>query len=75
MAITITNRTRQLLIIELNNGEAIYLAPDRKSDPIEEALVDGNEKISKLLRDNLITSAAAEAETPKPKKAKAGKNS
>ena len=75
MAITITNRTRQLLIIELNNGETIHLAPDRTSGPIDEALVNGNEKISKLLRSNLITSAAAEAETAKPKKAKAGKDS
>jgi hypothetical protein len=75
MAITITNRTRQLLIMELNNGETIYLAPDRTSEPIEEALVNGNEKFSKLLRSNLITSAAAEVEHAKPKKAKAEKDS
>jgi hypothetical protein len=73
MTISITNRTRQLLIMELNNGESVYLAPDRTSDPIDEAQVNGNEKFSKLLRNNFITSAEANVEQPKPKKAKADK--
>ena len=75
MAISITNRTKQLLIMELNNGEAIYLAPDRTSVPIDEAQVNGNEKFAKLLRTNLITSAEAEVEQPKPKKTKAAGDS
>ena len=75
MAISITNRTRQLLIMELNNGEAIYLAPDRNSEPIDESLVNGNEKFSKLLRGNLITSTDIEAESTKQKKTKPGKQS
>lgn len=73
MAISITNRTKQLLIMELNSGESIYLAPDRDSGPIDEAQVDGNEKFEKLLRTNVITSAEAEVE--KKKKAKADKDS
>jgi len=73
MAISITNRTKQLLIMELNNGESIYLAPDRASDPIDEALVDGNEKYEKLLRTNVIT--YAEPEVEKKKKTKADKDS
>jgi len=75
MAISITNRTRQLLIMELNNGEALYLAPDRNSEPIDESLVNGNEKFSKLLRGNLITSTDIEAESKKEKKTKPGKQS
>ncbi|HEU4435438.1 MAG TPA: hypothetical protein VFR51_18780 [Pyrinomonadaceae bacterium] len=75
MAISITNRTKQLLIMELNNGEAIYLAPDRNSEPIDESLVNGNEKFSKLLRGNLITSTDIEAESTKQKKTKPGKQS
>lgn len=72
MAINVTNRTRQLLIMELNNGEAVYLAPDSTSEPIDETLVEGNEMYSKLLRNNFITSAEGE-ERPKPKKPKSEK--
>ena len=75
MAISITNRTKQLLIIELNNGEAVHLAPDRPSDPIDEAQVNGNEKFSKLVRTNLITSTEAEVEPVKPRKARAERES
>jgi hypothetical protein len=74
MAIIITNRTKQLLIMELNSGEAIYLAPDQASAPIDEGQVSGNEKFSKLMRTNLITSAEAEPEPPKSKKPKPEKD-
>jgi hypothetical protein len=74
MAITITNRAKHLLIMELNNGESIYLPPDQTSNPIDEAQVDGNEKFAKLLQNSLITQAEPDAEQ-KTKKAKADKGS
>jgi hypothetical protein len=57
-----TNRANQLLIIELNDGASIYLAPGLTSNPIDEGRVQGNEKIAKLMRNNLLSAAAVEAE-------------
>ena len=74
MAITITNRAKHLLIMELNNGESIYLAPYQTSSPIDETQVDGNEKFAKLLQGDLITRTEPDAEQ-KPKKTKTDKGS
>jgi hypothetical protein len=55
MAVTITNRATQLLIVQLNDGEAVYLAPGETSRPLEETQVGGNEKVAKLTRANLVS--------------------
>jgi hypothetical protein len=62
MAFTITNRAKHLLIIPLNSGESLYLAPGEASDPIEAYELDNNEKVDKLLSNNLIASSESEGE-------------
>src|SRR5438128_12678750 len=62
MPITLTNRASHLLIIELNDGESIYLAPGRTSNSIDEGQVNGNGKLSKLMRNNLLSADAVKAE-------------
>ena len=55
MAITLTNSARHLIIIQLNNGESIYLPPGRTSSPVDEVQINGNEKISKMLLANVLS--------------------
>ena len=55
MPVTITNRSNQLLILHLNDGQAVYLAPGESSRPLEDMQVSGNEKMVKLTRDNLVS--------------------
>jgi hypothetical protein len=62
MASTITNRARMTLIIPLNSGGSLYLAPGESSSPVEDYELANNEKFDKLMRDNLITSSGAEAQ-------------
>jgi hypothetical protein len=54
MAVTITNRASHLLIVPLNDGQALYLAPGETSRPVEERQVSGNEKVAKLSRGSLV---------------------
>src|SRR5258705_2892630 len=55
MPVTITNRSNQLLILHLNDGQAVYLAPGESSRPLEDMQVSGNEKMAKLTRGNLVS--------------------
>ena len=55
MAVTISNQAKQLLIVQLNDGEVVYLAPGEKSRALDERQVGGNEKLAKLTRDNLVS--------------------
>ncbi|MGB8507299.1 MAG: hypothetical protein WCD76_02750 [Pyrinomonadaceae bacterium] len=58
MAITITNEADHLLIVPLNDGQSVYLAPGETSGPIEELQINDNEKLSKLSQGNLISTTA-----------------
>lgn len=60
MSLKITNKTKQLLAVPLNGGDAIHLAPGESSDPVDEVETQGSEKIEKLLRGGLIEVALAE---------------
>lgn len=55
MALTLTNRAQHMLIVELNNGESVYLMPGQTSNPIDEGQINGNEKISKLTRVSALS--------------------
>jgi hypothetical protein len=55
MPVTITNRSNQLLILPLNDGHAVYLAPGETSRPVHEMQVNGNEKLAKVARDHLVS--------------------
>lgn len=56
--LTITNRTRQLLIVAKNNGSSVYLGPGDRAD-MPRTEIDGNAKIEKLVRAGSLSVAEA----------------
>jgi hypothetical protein len=64
MAMTITNRAQRLIILQLNDGSALYLAPGESSRPVDEVKVSGNEKVRKLMSESVI-SVSSVKESPK----------
>ncbi len=72
MAITITNKADYLLILQLNDGQSVYLAPGESSSAIDERQLNGNEKFSKLRSGNLIATSSAEEENAAASSARAG---
>lgn len=60
MASTIQNRARHLLVLPLNGGGTLHLAPGETSSPVEEFELDNNEKVGRLVKDGLIAVSAAE---------------
>ena len=60
MAITITNKADYLLILQLNDGQSVYLAPGESSSAIDERQLSGNEKFAKLRSGNLIATSSEE---------------
>jgi hypothetical protein len=80
MAMTITNRAQRLIILQLNDGSALYLAPGESSRPVNEVKVSGNEKVRKLMNESVISLSSvkestkdADAEAPKQKGAQGSK--
>lgn len=71
MALTFTNLATHMLILQLNNGSTVYLAPGETSDAINNEQVNGNDKISKLLRNSVVATSEAEEKPVRPKKGKA----
>jgi hypothetical protein len=59
MPFKVQSRSNSLLIIRLNTGNTIHLAPGQEV-PVSEYEITGNEKINKLRRSG----AVAVAETP-----------
>lgn len=60
MASTIQNRARHLLVLPLNGGGTLHLAPGETSSPVEEFELDNNEKVGRLVKDGLIAVSAAD---------------
>ncbi len=60
MASTIQNRARHLLVLPLNGGGTLHLAPGETSSPVEDFELDNNEKVGRLQKDGLIAVSAAE---------------
>lgn len=75
MALTFTNLAAHMLILQLNNGNSVYLAPGETSDAIHDGQVNGNDKIAKLMRNNFVATSEAEEKPAKPKKARTKKKS
>ena len=74
MALTLTNRAKHMLIVDLNNGEAVYLLPGQTSNQIDAGQINSNEKISKMVRVNALSiyeaaNGGAEAEAKEQMKA------
>ena len=62
--LTITNRTRQLLIVDKNSGPSVYLAPGEGA-AVPRAEIAGNAKIEKLVRAGALSIGEA-APQPAP---------
>lgn len=60
MPFRLTNRAKHLLIVPLNSGESVHLAPGETSEAIEDYELQRNDKVDKLLTMNLISSEAAD---------------
>jgi hypothetical protein len=60
MPFIITNRAVFLLIVTLNSGETLHLAPGESSAAIEDYELKDNEGAQKLLRENLISATKSE---------------
>ena len=73
MSTRITNKSRQALVVPLNSGTAINLAPGETCDPLDEFETTANAKIEKMSSSGLIglahvgddDSAGGEAHTPR----------
>ena len=61
MPLKITNRAKHLLIIPLNSGQTIHLAPGESSDAIEDYELEKNERVERLEGEGLIASERSEA--------------
>lgn len=51
----IVNQSRSLLIVTLNSGMTLHLAPRQSSEPIDPSEIDGNAKIEKLRRAGIVS--------------------
>jgi hypothetical protein len=54
MASTIQNRAKHLLVLPLNSGGTLHLAPGETSSLIEDFELENNEKVERLLKEGLI---------------------
>ena len=62
MPTRVTNISKQLLIVPLNSGETLHLAPGETSaDPLVDYELDGNEKIEKMVSNSLLALAPEES--------------
>ncbi|HEV2708109.1 MAG TPA: hypothetical protein VGV59_19490 [Pyrinomonadaceae bacterium] len=58
MAYTITNLTRHLLVLPLNSGATLHLAPGETSGTVEDYELVNNAKVDKLMSQGMISSSA-----------------
>ena len=67
MQITATNQTSRPVLITLNSGSTLHLAPHAQSTPLHKVEINNNAMVTKLLHRHVITvqevSAAAQPET------------
>ncbi len=66
MAVTLTNQAKHLLIVQLNDGGSVYLAPGETSGPLDEAQLSGSERLERMLREGLIASAQPQEKEAEP---------
>jgi hypothetical protein len=68
MPVTLTNRSRALVTLELNTGRWIHLAPGETSRPLKDYEVHDNRHIRKLAGQRVLSeSRLAEAVTSHPR--------
>lgn len=54
MAFIIQNRAKHLLVLPLNSGGTLHLAPGETSSPIEDFEIANNEKVERLSEEGLL---------------------
>ena len=64
MPFIVTSRARHLLVILLNSGDTLHLAPGEASAVLEDYELKDNEGVQKLTGENLITVALPETAQP-----------
>jgi hypothetical protein len=57
----IVNRTKALLILTLNSGVTLHLAPGQRSAPVDAREIADSDKIDKLLKNGTIAVVSAAA--------------
>ena len=55
MAFRIKNTSHQLLVITLNSGKTVHIAPQDISESIEEIEKSGNPRLEKMKKNSLIS--------------------
>jgi hypothetical protein len=58
--ITLKNRSPYLMIVPLNSGRTLHLAPDQTSEPIDDLEVNGNAKVEKLSNSGQLSISVVE---------------
>jgi len=66
MTVTIANVSRQLVVVPLNSGETVHLAPKEVSSPIDDLEVQHNAGVDKLVREHFIRVSSDEDDADKP---------
>jgi hypothetical protein len=69
-----TNRTRRLLIVPLNSGETIHLAPGESTPPIEDVEVEQNRDVARLMAEQRLA-AGERGEKEKQERERGGRRS
>jgi len=54
MPFIIQNRAKHLLVLPLNSGGTLHLAPGETSSPVADFEINNNEKVDRLLNEGLI---------------------
>jgi hypothetical protein len=57
----LTNRAKHLLILRLNSGATIHLAPNESTPPLDQLEIAGNRKIDDLIAQHRLATGAGEA--------------
>lgn len=74
MSVKIVNRSKQLLVIPLNSGATLHLAPGEEAIGIEPIEVKKNPTIEKLAQKNWLLVAEGEEDEKPARESKRGKS-
>lgn len=61
MQVALVNQTKSLLIVTLNGGMSLYMAPGQTSESVDYMEIAGNEKIEKLRKTGAVAIVNARA--------------
>jgi hypothetical protein len=74
MPVTLTNKSRSLVTVELKSGEWMHLAPGETCGPIDDVEVQDNDRLTRLIDRKLVVVAKPEpAKAEEPRKERTSK--